>query len=157
MLRNVLPLLEVNIFATTPSTVAQSLMCASAFVRRNNIRGLSVSAIKEEHRRNNDKGQKGTGNGSLVSQAYQSFRALGASPPRLSRAFSRRLNISGSNRRVSPQTRSILSPFSLPAPARQPAQDLMFSESQDLSRQRFFDPSSEEAHHDIRMLGRDSV
>jgi HAE1 family hydrophobic/amphiphilic exporter-1 len=65
--------------------------------------------------------------------------------------------ISGSNRRVSPQTRSLLSLFSLPAPPRQPAQDLMFSESQNLSRQRFFDPYSEEAHHDIRMLGRDSV
>jgi hypothetical protein len=65
--------------------------------------------------------------------------------------------ISGSNRRVSPRTRSLLSLFSLPAPARQPAPDLMFSESQDLSRQPFFGPFSEEAHHDIRMLGRDSV
>jgi hypothetical protein len=94
--------------------------------------------------------------GALVSQACQSFELL----ERLhegSVVLSPGVLIpSGSNRRVSPQTRSPLSPFSLPAPARQPAQDLMFSE-QDLSRQRFFDPSSEEAHHDIRMLGRDSV
>ena len=93
----------------------------------------------------------------LVSQACQSFELL----ERLhegSVVLSPGVLIpSGSNRRVSPLTRSLLSPFSLPAPARQPAQDLMFSESQDLSRQRFFGPSSEEAHHDIRMLERDSV
>src|SRR5258707_1753070 len=93
----------------------------------------------------------------LVSRACQSFEVL----ERLhegSVVLSPSVLIpSGSNRPVSPQTRSLLSPFSLPAPARQPAQDLMFSESQDLSRQRFFDASSEEAHHDIRMHGRDSV
>jgi voltage-gated potassium channel Kch len=50
-----------------------------------------------------------------------------------------------------------LSPFSLPAPARQPAQDSGFLVSQDLSSQRFFGPFSQEAHHDIRMLRRDSV
>jgi hypothetical protein len=93
----------------------------------------------------------------LVSRACQSFELL----ERLhegSVVLSPGVLIpSGSNRRVSPQTRSLLSPFSLPAPARQPAQVSIFSESQDLSRQRFFDASSEEAHHDIRMLGRDSV
>src|SRR5260221_14235684 len=68
-----------------------------------------------------------------------------------------RLNISGSDRLVSRQIRSLHLPFLLSAPARQPARDLSPSASQDLSRQRLFGSSSEEASHDIRMPRRDSV
>src|SRR5258707_14578872 len=93
----------------------------------------------------------------LVSRACQSFELLQRLHEGSVVLFPGVLIPSGSNRRVSPQTRSLLSLFSLPAPARQPAQDLMSSESQDLSRQLFFGPYSEEAHYDIRMLGRDSV
>jgi hypothetical protein len=43
MLRNVLPLLEVNTLATIPSTVAYSLTCAACLIGWDNGRGLGLN------------------------------------------------------------------------------------------------------------------